>query len=221
MPAVTHATSPPPAAAPSGPAATSPGADPVARVRRLVGTARDRSDLDPTGLGALTAALARVDAPLDLRIRGGLGSGRRTLAAALRERRGWRAEVDDVDALVAAGGRVGAPPDVEILCLRTAPCRHEEAWLRRPRAHPLLTVATGVEGPDPPGWASGLHRLDARRPGDGSVDAVVAFVERALDDLGTVRVARLAAELERLAVRDGIGDLAEAALCALDGTVRS
>lgn len=212
MPAVTHDTAAPP------PAAAQPGPDPAARVRRLLGTAREHPGADPEGLRALDSALARFDAPLDLRIRGGLGSGRRTLAAALRERRGWRASVDDVDVLAAPGATVGIPPDVEIVCLRTAPCRHEEAWLRRPRAHPLLVVATGVDGEDQPRWAEGLHALDARRPGDGSVDAVVAFVDRAIERLGAVRVARLAAELERLAVRDGVGDLAEAALCALDGT---
>ena len=44
----------------------------------------------------------------------------------------------------------------------------------------------------------------------------MTFVERALDGLASVRVARLEAELERLAVHPEVGELAEAALCALD-----
>ncbi len=214
MPAVTHATAPPTAAA------ISPTRDPAARIRRLVGSARELSEVAPDGLRLLEAALARHDAPVDLRIRGGLGSGRHTLAAALRERRGWRAEVEDVDLLAAPGAPVGTPPDVEILCLRTAPCRHEESWVRRPRAHALLVVATGV-GEHPPRWARDLHPVDARRPAHSSVDAVVGFVDRALDGLAAVRSARLGTELERLAVRDGIGELAEAALCVLDRTARA
>lgn len=225
MPAVTRDTTPQPGAA------APPGPDPAARVRRLVGSAREHagtgtgtgtdSGTDAAGLRALESALARFDAPLDLRIRGGLGSGRRTLAAALRGRRGWRAEVDDVDGLARPDAPAGRAPDVEIVCLRTAPCRHEEAWLRRPRVHPLLVVATGVHDEARPRWAEGLHAVDARRAEHSSVDAVVGFVDRALENLGAVRTARLAAELERLAVRDGVGELAEAALCALDGTART
>src|SRR5699024_21999 len=48
----------------------------------------------------------------------------------------------------APGAPAAAPPDVESVCLRTAPCRHEEAWIRRPRAHALLVVATGLDHPD-------------------------------------------------------------------------
>ena len=57
--------------------------------------------------------------------------------------------------------------------------------------------------------------MDAREPGHRSVDGVVSFLERALLDLSTTRVSRLEAELEMLAVHDEVGDLAEAALCAL------
>lgn len=197
--------------------------DPAARVRRLIGSAREQTDgapavlASPAGVDLLSAALARFDAPADLRIRGGLGSGRRTLAAALRERRGWRPEVDDLDVLAAAGAPVAAPPDAEIVCLRTAPCRHEEQWVRRRRAHPLLVVATGVEQSDPPPWARGLHTLDAREASHRSVDGVVAFLDQAVFALATARVARLEAELQQLAVHDDVGELAEAALCALTG----
>ncbi|UVE96765.1 hypothetical protein [Dietzia sp. B32] len=233
MPTVTRDTEPRGPVRPERP-------DPAARVRRLVGSAWERSArstdtaIDPDGCGPVEAALARFDAPVDIRIRGGLGSGRRTLAAALRARRGWRAQIDDLDVLAAPGAPAAAAPDVEILCLRTAPCRHEEAWTRRPRRHALLVVATGVgdgDGGDrghdrdddrdddeaPPRWARGLPAVDAREPEHRSVDRVVSFVDRALETLATVRVARLEAELERLAVHDEVGDLAEAALCALTG----
>ena len=195
-----------------------PDPDPAARVRRLVASARERSGGAGAGedVGPVEAALARVDAPADVRIRGGLGSGRRTLAAALRARRGWRARVEDLDVVAAPGAGAVSPPDVEIVCLRTAPCRHEELWVRRARRHALLVVATGVDDDeDPPRWARGLMAVDAREPEHRSVDGVVSFVERALHDLAAVRVARLEAELEMLAARDGVGDLAEAALCAL------
>ena len=263
--------------------------DPAARIRRLVtstpsgvtasGPARAGvagPDAAHPATALLTAALARFDAPVDLRVRGGLGSGRRTLAAALRARRGWRVTVEDLDDLAAPGAPPAAAPDVEIICLRTAPCRHEEAWARRPRLHPMLIVATegsdddddnaggggragggsgagagagagaggggdadravgsggapdreagsgrgGGRGGDRPGiirpsWARGLPAVDARDPEHRSVDTVVRFVERALDALASVRVARLEAELERLAVHPEVGELAEAALCALD-----
>lgn len=215
--------------------------DPAVRIRRLLtaspdvatptaapATAATTAPPDPTGL--LAAALARFDAPVDLRARGGLGSGRRTLAAALRARRGWRVSVDDIDVLAAPTARPAVAPDIEILCLRTAPCRHEEAWVRRPRRHPLLVVATGLYEDDdnaahptdthhsaaPPRWAHGLPTVDAREPEHRSVDAVIAFVERAMDSLAGSRVARLEAELERLAVHAEVGELAEAALCALE-----
>ena len=190
--------------------------DPASRVRRLVRAAREREEYGTDGLRHLEAALTRFDAPVDLRLRGGLGSGRRTLAAALRDRRGWRPVVDDLDELAAPGVQVGRAPDIEILCLRTAPCRHEEAWVRRPRAHALLVVATGVDPHDPPGWAAGLPRVDARRPSDPSVDAVIAFVDRAHDGLTALRLTRLASDLERLAVLHPVAEVAEAALCALD-----
>ena len=198
------------------------GADPAARVRRVIGSSGARSGLpaDSGELRLLDAALGRFDAPVDIRIRGGLGSGRRTLAAALRARRGWRSSIDDLDTLVAPGAPVPAPPDVEIVCLRTAPCRHEEAWVRRPRRHGLLVVATGVDrnGNDAavPHWARGLPAVDAREPSDGSVDLVVSFVDRALLRLTEVRVARLSADLEELCSHARFGDLAEAALCSLD-----
>ena len=212
--------------APTG-RSTSPAApDPVARIRRLLGSSpetpdhRDRVASSP----ALTAALARFDAPVDIRVRGGLGSGRRTLAAALRARRGWRVTVDDVDEIAAPGAMPPPVPDVEILCLRTAPCRHEESWIRRVRRHPLLVVAVGINNNDDdddadtvtrPAWARDLPALDSRDPEHRSVDGVISFVERALDALPSLRVARLEAELERLAVDPEVGDLAEAALCAL------
>lgn len=189
-------------------------ADPASRVRRLLSSARDHHAAD---LRDLDLALARFDAPVDIRVRGGLGSGRHTLAAALRSRRGWRPVVDDLDSLALPGQPCGAPPDVEIVCLRTAPCRHEEAWVRRPRAHALLVVATGVDGGAPPRWARGLTAVDARQPTDGSLDVVIEFLDRALAGLAGVRLARLEAELERLAVHDEIGELADAALCVLGG----
>lgn len=236
MPTVTHDTEPQAPVRPESP-------DPAARVRRLVSSARERSGRSvepaagPVGYapgvyGPVEEALARFDAPVDMRIRGGLGSGRRTLAAALRARRGWRAQVDDLDLLAAPGAPATTAPDVEIVCLRTAPCRHEEAWVRRPRRHALLVVATGVGGGGDDGggsgsesdddevlprWARGLTAVDAREPGHRSVDGVVSFLDRALDALATVRVDRLEAELERLAVHDEVGELAEAALCVLTG----
>lgn len=229
VPTVTDATEPQTPAGPSG-------VDPAARVRRIVGSARggraDSADtvdiVDSTGMRLLESALARFDAPVDIRIRGGLGSGRRTLAAALRARRGWRPAVDDLDVLAASGAAVTAPPDVEIVCLRTAPCRHEEAWVRRPRRHGLLVVATGVDNKNEkndddasavPHWARGLPAVDAREPSDGSIDPVVLFVDRALRRLAEVRVARLAADLEELSAHGEVGELAEAALCALETTV--
>ncbi|MFN3340297.1 MAG: hypothetical protein ACK40Z_11420 [Dietzia sp.] len=210
MPIVTQDTAPRPAVQPTH-------ADPASRVRRMLGSAREHgvNDIETDGLREVESALARFDAPVDIRVRGGLGSGRRTLAAALRTRRGWRPTIDDLDELAAPGRPVGTPPDVEIVCLRTAPCRHEEAWVRRPRAHALLVVATGVDRADPPRWARDLPTVDARRASDGSIDVVVTFLDRALDGLAAVRGARLEAELERLAVHDVVGDLAEAALCAL------
>lgn len=211
MPTVTHDTGP-------QPVTSRVVADPASRVRRLVASAREDGAAGPAGLRELTDALARFDSPTDLRVRGGLGSGRRTLTAALRERRGWRADVDDLDELAAADTPPVRPPDIEIICLRTAPCRHEEAWIRRPRSHALLVVATGVDERARPQWAADRPVVDARDPADGSLDAVVAYVERALDTVSAVRLTRLAAELERLAVRDGIGELAETALCALDQT---
>lgn len=218
VPTVTDATEPRTQADP-------PGADPAARVRRIVASSGARSGVaaDSDGLRLLEDALARFDAPVDIRVRGGLGSGRRTLAAALHARRGWRMSVDDLDALVAPGAPVPVPPDVEIVCLRTAPCRHEEAWVRRPRHHGLLVVATGMNRSDDdnattPHWARGLPAVDAREPTDGSVDLVVSFVDRALRRLAEVRVARLSADLMALAAHLEVGDLAEAALCSLDGS---
>lgn len=195
--------------------------DPASRVRRIVGSAREHGGADPAGLQAMDAVLARFDAPSDVRVRGGLGSGRRTLAAALRDRRGWTPAVDDLDALATPHAPVGTPPDVEIVCLRTAPCRHEESWIHRPRRHALLVVATGLDDTTRPRWATDLPWVDARHPADASLDPVVDFLDRALDALPRIRVTRLSAELERLAVHDTVGDLAEAALCALDGPVRS
>lgn len=188
--------------------------DPVARVRRLAGSAQGV-------VGPVEEALARFDAPVDIRIGGGLGSGRRTLAAALRARRGWHTRVEDLDVLAAPGAPATRAPDVEIVCLRTAPCRHEEAWVRRRRGHALLVVATGVGGDDDesrPRWARGLPAVDAREPRDRSVDGVVAFLDRALDTVPSLRLARLEAELECLAVHPGVGELAEAALCSLAGS---
>lgn len=216
MPTVTRATAataPPPA-----PHAVVPqdAPDAASRVRRLVRSAREHGAPTPEGLHALESALARFDAPADIRIRGGLGSGRRTLAAALRERRGWQLAVDDLDVIAAPGASAGVPPDVEIVCLRTAPCRHEEAWVRRPRRHSLLVVATGLASDSRPHWAASLPTVDARRPADASIDTVVDFLDRALGILPDVRLARLEAELERLTVHDAVGDLAEAALCTLD-----
>lgn len=195
-----------------------PAADPASRVRRLVASAREDGGAGPRGLHLVSDALGRFDAPTDLRVRGGLGSGRRTLAAALRDRRGWRAVVDDVDEVAAADAPAVRPPDIEIVCLRTGPCRHEEAWIRRPRSHSLLVVATGVDERERPRWAADLPVVDARDPSDGTLDTVVGFVDRALDTVPGVRLARLAADLERLAVHDGVGELAEAALCTLDQT---
>lgn len=231
MPTVTDDTGPQAPVRPENP-------DPAARVRRLIRSARERSGgsagvaVGPGGCAPVEAALARFDAPVDIRIRGGLGSGRRTLAAALRARAGWRAQIDDLDVLAAPGAPAALAPDVEIVCLRTAPCRHEEAWVRRPRRHPLLVVATDALPADHddnneddhdddearPRWARGLPAVDAREPEHRSVDGVVTFLERAIDSLATVRVARLEAELEQLAVHDEVGDLAEAALCALSGS---
>lgn len=220
VPTVTHDTEPPAPVRPERP-------DPAARIdrddRRPGRALPSGGDQSPHagGLAPVEAALARVDAPVDIRIRGGLGSGRRTLASALRARRGWYAQVDDLDVLAAPGAPVAAAPDVEIVCLRTAPCRHEEAWVRRPRRHALLVVATGVAGDDdedPPRWARGLPAVDARQPGHRSVDVVVSFLDRALAALAEVRVARLESELECLAVHDEVGELAEAALCALGGS---
>lgn len=232
MPPVTHATNAEAAARPLA-------SDPAARIRRLVGSSpvapgRSGTALPPSS-PALATVLARFDAPADIRVRGGLGSGRRTLAAALAARRGWRVTVDDLDVLAASGTRPAPVPDVEILCLRTAPCRHEESWIRRARRHPLLVVATGVDDSDndddvassahtgPPAsrparplWTRGLPTVDARDPEHRSVDGIVSFVERALDVLPSLRVARLEIELERLAVDPEFGELAEAALCALE-----
>lgn len=207
MPTVTQDTAARPAEHPTD-------ADPVSRVRRLLGSAREHRAADPRDLDL---ALARFDAPVDLRVRGGLGSGRRTLAAALRSRRGWRPEVDDLDSLASPGQPPGTPPDVEIVCLRTAPCRHEEAWMRRPRTHAVLVVATGVDRDTPPHWARGLPAIDARLSTHTSLDSVIEFVDRALAGLAGVRLTRLEAELERLAVHHELGDLADAALCALGG----
>lgn len=187
-------------------------ADPVSRVRRLLGSVREHHAAD---LRDLDLALTRFDAPVDLRVRGGLGSGRRTLAEALRSRRGWRPAVDDLDSVADPDRPCGTPPDVEIVCLRTAPCRHEEEWVRRPRSHALLVVATGVDVDAPPRWARGLTPVDARHPTDSSLDPVIDFLERALAGLAGVRLARLEAELDQLAVRPEIGELADAALCAL------
>lgn len=218
VPTVTDATEPQTRADP-------PAVDPAARVRRIIGSSGARSGVpaDSEGVRLLEAALARFDSPVDIRIRGGLGTGRRTLAAALRARRGWRTPVDDLDSLIAPGAPVPVPPDVEIVCLRTAPCRHEEGWVRRPRRHGLLVVATGMSGNDDddaatPHWARGLPAVDAREPSDGSVDLVVSFVDRALRRLAEVRVARLSADLEELSAHLEVGDLAEAALCSLDGS---
>lgn len=223
VPPVTQAT------ADTAPHAVVPqdGADAASRVRRLIGSAREHGATSPAGLSAveglsaLDSALARFDAPADIRIRGGLGSGRRTLAAALRERRGWQPAVDDLDVIAAPGVPVGVPPDVEIVCLRTAPCRHEEAWARRPRAHSLLVVATGIDPGARPRWAAELPAVDARRPADASIDTVVAFLDRALGALPDVRLLRLEAELECLAVHADVGGLAEAALCTLDRSARA
>lgn len=224
VPTVTRATAATAAlAAPlAAPHAVAPqdGPDAASRVRRLVGAAREHGTSAPDGIHALEAALARFDAAADIRIRGGLGSGRRTLAAALRERRGWQFAVDDLDALAAPGAPAGVPPDVEIVCLRTAPCRHEEVWVRRPRRHSLLVVATGINPDARPHWATGLQAVDARRPAGASIDAVVNFLDRALGVLSEVRLARLEAELERLTVHATVGDLAEAALCSLDRSGR-
>lgn len=229
MPPVTHAT--------NAEAATRPlASDPAARIRRLIGSSPDAPGRSGTPLPpsspALATVLARFDAPADIRVRGGLGSGRRTLAAALAARRGWRVAVDDLDVLAAPGARPSPVPDVEILCLRTAPCRHEESWIRRARRHPLLVVATGVDDdnaaagsahtgpsasrPARPLWTRGLPTVDARDPEHRSVDGIISFVERALDVLPSLRVARLEIELERLAVDPDVGELAEAALCALE-----
>lgn len=194
-------------------------ADPAARIRRLIGSTPDSSaptGVAPSAAALLGTALARFDAPADIRVRGGLGSGRRTLAAALRARGGWRVSVDDLDVLAAPGAPPTTAADVEVICLRTAPCRHEEAWIRRARRHPLLVVATGVDDDARPRWARGLPAVDARSAEHRSVDGVVVFVERALDSMPSLRAARLEAELERLAVHPEAGDLAEAALCALE-----
>ncbi|MFD2392592.1 hypothetical protein ACFSSF_00640 [Dietzia aerolata] len=58
--------------------------------------------------------------------------------------------------------------------------------------------------------------MDARTAEHRSVDEVIAFVDRAVDGLAALRVARLEAELERLAVHPEVGELAEAALCAIE-----
>src|SRR5699024_9675269 len=69
-----------------------------------------------------------------------------------------------------------------------------------------------------PRWAVDLPAVDARCVDDISLDVVIGFLDRALDALPAVRAARLEADLMQVAARGGGGDLAEAALCALDGT---
>src|SRR5699024_12602396 len=59
----------------SGTAVPCTAPDPAVRARRIIGSAREQGPgaVDAAGLRDLEAALARFDAPVDLRIRGLLG----------------------------------------------------------------------------------------------------------------------------------------------------
>ena len=200
----------------------------VGRVRRILdGVGTERTDADPARR-ALSAALARHDAPPDLRIRGPVGSGRHSLARTLHSRRGWRFAVDDIDR-VAAAADPPSTPDVEVLLLCTAPCAHELRWIDRPRIHPMLVVVTAEpSGPVPadpsgagsasarrdrPPWVRGRLSVDVEDADHPGTDRLIHQLLRAMASVPALRAHRLATELEVMAADPDLGDVAESALC--------
>lgn len=162
--------------------------------------------------GRLLADIASgLEAPPRVRIVGGPGAGRGRLAAALESSLDVRCEVVDAN-----GQLPGSVPDVEVFAWCTAPCRHELQWLRRPRRHPAVMVATRADtwaGGDRPAWAEGLVAVGECVAGSPGFDRALGLVEEATADVSALRLAVATLRLDRDC--DGLGarDVAEA-LCA-------
>lgn len=165
-----------------------------------------------TRYGRLLAEIAsEMEAPPHVRIIGGSGAGRARLASALEAVLDVRCEVVDANAPLP-----GSAPDIEVFAWCTAPCRHELQWLRRPRRHPAVVVATRADtwaGEGRPAWAEGLVAVGECVPGKPGFDRVCRLVEQAAAEVPTLRLAVATLRLERDCDSLDVRDVAEA-LCA-------
>jgi hypothetical protein len=162
--------------------------------------------------GRLLAEIASgMEAPPHVRIIGGSGAGRARLASALEAALDVCCEVVDANAPLP-----GSAPDIEVFAWCTAPCRHELQWLRRPRRHPAVVVATRADtwaGEGRPAWADGLVAVGECVPGKPGFDRVCSLIEQAAAEVPTLRLAVATLRLERDCDSLGVRDVAEA-LCA-------
>lgn len=148
----------------------------------------------------LSAQHPALDAPCAIRVLGAAGSGAPEIAAALDTHPRWAVEAVDSD-----DPPPPTAPDIEVLCLCTAPCTHELAWLERPRRHPMLLVATRTcrfPADATPAWAANrIHLAGPPWPNSTPLAAEPGFAQlrAVLERLAEQRIQlRAAATLARL-----------------------
>lgn len=159
--------------------------------------------------GRLLAEIASgLEAPPRVRVVGGPGAGRGRLAAALETALDVRCEVVDANRTLPA-----TVPDIELFAWCTAPCRHELQWLRRPRRHPAVVVATRADtwaGEERPAWAEGLVAVGECAPGSTGFDRACSLVDEAAAEVPALRLAVATLRLDRDCDVLGARDVAEA-----------
>ena len=184
----------------------------IRRHAAAVGVSSDGAASASARYGRLLAEIASgMEAPPRVRIVGGPGAGRARLAAALTHALDVRCEVVDANRSLP-----GSVPDIEVFAWCTAPFRHELQWLRRPRRHPAVVVATRADtwvDEERPAWAADLVAVGECVPGEPAFDRVCALIEQAAVEVPALRLAVAMLRLDRDC--DGLGarDVAEA-LCA-------
>lgn len=149
----------------------------------------------------LSAQRPFLDAPCTIRVLGAAGTGAADVAAALDQFPQWSAHAVDSDSPLPP-----CPPDIEVLCLCTAPCTHEAEWLARARRHPMLVIITRTSRwtqETVPPWATDrIHLAGPPWPSGGLVAEtgfahMCTLLDHAHARMEHVRTAVLLARLER------------------------